>query len=106
MAKEIRKSTGFGINSNVDANVRPRDIAFFSMFCSIQQMLTAVWLSRNEDEFYEILKQWLYVRDKTLDPYVSLIYAKDLLEHPDKGMVRKGMIDFLDKREHPAVLIG
>ena len=32
--------------------------------------------------------------------------AQDLLEHPDKGMVRKGMIDFLDKQEHPAVLIG
>ena len=60
----------------------------------MQQMLTAVWLSQNEDEFYEILKQWLYVRDKTLDPYVSLIYAKYLREHPDKGMVRKEMIDF------------
>ena len=32
--------------------------------------------------------------------------AQDLLEHPDKGMVRKGMIDFLVNREHPAVLIG
>ena len=72
----------------------------------MQQMLTAVWLSQNEDEFYEILKHWLYVRDKTLDPYVSLSYAKYLLEHPDKGSVRKAMINFLDKREHPAVLIG
>ncbi len=102
MAKEIRKCTG----SDADSNVRPRDIAFFSMFCSMQQMLTAVWLSQNEDEFYEILKHWLYVRDKTLDPYVSLSYAKYLLEHPDKGSVRKAMINFLDKREHPAVLIG
>lgn len=84
--------------------INAREISFHSLFCSLQQILTALWWCKDEDEFLEAIREWLYSSDKTLDPYVSLFALKAVPK--EKQQVRKAMLDFVEKRKSPTMVIG
>ncbi len=77
-----------------------RELIFHSLFCSMQQILMAVWLCDTEEEFRQVVEDWIYSSDKTLDPYISLIQTRTYQENPEQLNVRKAAIDML-KRSHP-----
>ncbi|WP_196594493.1 hypothetical protein [Pectinatus sottacetonis] len=52
---------------------RANEVTFGSLFCSLQQILTALWCTNTETEFMKIIDRWTYFQDKTLDPYVSIV---------------------------------
>lgn len=103
VGEEIRQCV---ISQNQGQTISARDASFYSLFCSLQQILTAVWWCENEDEFFQVLDGWIYSTDKTLDPYVSLIATKKMTMDPDEGAVRRSMIEFVKKRGTPTMITG
>lgn len=98
---------GFEIRNCVYAGgkqANAREISFYSLFCSLQQILTAVWWCENEEEFFEVIREWIYGSDKTLDPYVSIFALKCVPE--ENRMVRKSMLELVEKRGMPTMVIG
>lgn len=90
----------------ISATTMSRELIFNSLFCSMQQILLAVWLCDTEEEFLQVVGDWIYSSDKTLDPYISLIMTRIYQENPEKISVRKSAIDML-KRSHPySILLG
>lgn len=85
---------------DIKEGVGAREIASFSLFSSLQQVLTAVWHCDNQDDFFEVIRRWAYSTDKTLDPYITL--AMFLIEKQNgiEKSVRKSAIDMLE-RSHP-----
>lgn len=101
--EEIRKCV---ISSNIGHPIDVRESSFYSLFCSMQQILTAVWWCADETEFFQVLDGWVYSTDKTLDPYISLFATKTLLIDSPKDSVRKAMLECIKKRETPTMIIG
>lgn len=91
---------------NQETCINVQELSFYSLFCSMQQILTAVWWCDDEKEFYEVLKGWMYSSDKTLDPYISIIGTKYSLLHPSERRVRKSMMEFVERRGTPTMVIG
>ena len=61
----------------------PREVAFYSLFCSLQQILTALWNSKDEEEFLYMVKEWIYCQDKSLDPYLQILIHIYHRENPE-----------------------
>lgn len=57
--------------------VRARKQTITSLFCSLQQVLVALWNSADENDFLEMIKEWIYCQDKTLDPYRQNLSVRD-----------------------------
>lgn len=103
VGEQIRKCvTSFNSGHPIDA----RKISFYSLFCSMQQILSAVWWCADEEEFFRVLDHWIYSTDKTLDPYVSLFVSKVTIGDSQKGSVRKAMVELVKKRGTPTMIIG
>lgn len=88
-----------------DKSMGVREVSFYSLFCSMQQVLTAVWICDSEQEFFDVLTEWIYTSDKTLDPYIALLIAKKNMQDPSNG-VHKAMLDFAKKSGRPIVVVG
>ena len=50
-----------------------RDETFFSVFCSLQQLLMALWNSTSEADFLDMVNEWIYYQDKSLDLYLQIL---------------------------------
>lgn len=72
LGSEIRQCISTQYTSK---SVRARDITFNSLFCRMQQILTAVWYCDNEDEFFNVLSYWIHFSDKSLDPYLAILMS-------------------------------
>lgn len=84
----------------------PREVAFYSLFCSLQQILTALWNSKDEEEFLYMVKEWIYCQDKSLDPYLQIlvhIYHRNNPESPD---VKKAAIEMFERTNRKSLYIG
>ena len=84
----------------------PREVAFYSLFCSLQQILTALWNSKDEEEFLYMVKEWIYCQDKSLDPYLQIlvhIYHRNNPESPD---VKKAAIEMFERTNRKILYIG
>lgn len=84
----------------------PREVAFYSLFCSLQQILTALWNSKDEEEFLYMVKEWIYCQDKSLDPYLQIlvhIYHRNNPESPD---VKKAAIEMFERTKRKSLYIG
>lgn len=84
----------------------PREVAFYSLFCSLQQILTALWNSKDEEEFLYMVKEWIYCQDKSLDPYLQIlvhIYHRNNPESPD---VKKAAIEMFERANRKSLYIG
>lgn len=54
--EEIRKCV---ISSNSGHSINAREQSFYSLFCSMQEILTAVWWCADETEFFRVLDSWI-----------------------------------------------
>lgn len=103
VGEEIRKCV---ISQNQGHSIHAREISFYSLFCSMQQILTAVWWCEDEKEFFQVLDDWIYSTDKTLDPYISLFATKVINIDSQENPVRKAMLELVKNRETPTMIIG
>ncbi|MBD5550055.1 MAG: hypothetical protein HDQ96_02615 [Lachnospiraceae bacterium] len=101
--QEIRKCV---ISSNPGHPINAREESFYSLFCSMQQILTAVWWCADETEFFRVLDYWIHSTDKTLDPYISLFATKVMIIDSQKGSVREAMLECIKKRGTPTMIMG
>lgn len=72
----------------------------------MQEILTAVWWCADETEFFRMLDSWIYSTDKTLDPYISLFATKVIIIDSLEDSVRKAMLELIEKRGAPTMIIG
>lgn len=84
---------------NEGKNIDIDKVGFFSLFCSLQQVLTAIWSCDNKEEFLEVVHDWIYTDDKNLDPYISLLHTISDKEDPQKRKIRDALKEF--SKQHP-----
>ena len=66
-----------------------RDEVFSSLFCSLQQILTALWNREDEKDFFDMIKEWIYCQDKSLDSYLQIVTHIYYRENPEKTNLKK-----------------
>ena len=79
-------------------------LSFYSAFASAQQLLTALWCSNSQDEFLEIIRNWIYGTDGTLNLYHSILL--DVATRNNPQSIRKSAIDMLENAKKEAVFLG
>lgn len=84
----------------------PREVAFYSLFCSLQQTLTALWNSKDEEEFLYMVKEWIYSQDKSLDPYLQILVHIYHRENPESPDVKKAAIEMFERTNRKILYIG
>lgn len=84
----------------------PREVAFYSLFCSLQQILTALWNSKDEEEFLYMVKEWIYSQDKSLDPYLQILVHIYHRENPESPDVKKAAIEMFERTNRKILYIG
>ncbi len=87
-------------NSPIDVH----SVSFYSAFASAQQLLIALWCSNSQEEFLEIIRNWIYGTDGTLNLYHSILC--DIALRDNLKSVRKSVIDMLEKTKKEAVFLG
>ena len=87
-------------NSPIDVH----SVSFYSAFASAQQLLIALWCSNSQEEFLEIIRNWIYGTDGTLNLYHSILC--DIALRDNLKSVRKSVIDMLEKTKTEAVFLG
>ena len=89
-------------NKLMGRKMEVNEIIPYSLFCSLQQILMAIWNTSNEREFLEIIEEWSVRIDASLDPYIGLF---EKLNRKEKS-VSQAMIDFARKQKSPPLLIS
>ena len=84
----------------------PREVAFYSLFCSLQQILTALWNSKDEKEFLYMVKEWIYSQDKSLDPYLQILVHIYYRNNPESPDVKKAAIEMFERTNRKSLYIG
>ena len=79
-------------------------LSFYSAFASAQQLLTALWCSKDQSEFLEMMRNWIYGTDTTLNLYHSILF--DIAAREVSGNIRKSAIDMLERTKKEAVFVG
>lgn len=80
----------------------------YSLFLSIQQLLTVIWLSESEDDLYDYLKALNYTGNRALDPYYTILikhYKKQIAPSSEQD-VEDVVIDMLDRTNRAAMFIN
>ena len=62
----------------------------------------AIWNTSNENEFLEIIEEWSFRLDASLDLYIGLFEKLNRKE----DSVSQAMIDFVRKQKIPPLLIS
>lgn len=83
-----------------------REAAFYSVFCSMQQLLTALWCSKTEEDFLEMLRDLIYTSDKSLNFYYSLIHHIYHRDHGSDTSIRKSAISMFEKNRQAVIFTG
>lgn len=89
-------------NSLLGRKMEINEIIPYSLFCSIQQILMAIWNTSNENEFLEIIEEWSFRIDASLDLYIGLFEKLNRKENS----VSQAMIDFVRKQKTPPLVIS
>ena len=89
---------------NNKSPVDVHSLSFYSVFASAQQLLTALWCSNNQEEFVEMIKNWIYGTDGSLNLYRSILF--DIAERNRPKSIRKSAIDMLENTKKEAVFVG
>lgn len=77
--------------------IEVREEVFYSLFCSLQQILVALWNSKDENDFLSMIKEWIYCQDKTLDPYQQILTHIYYREHPEETNLQKQAIEMFER---------
>lgn len=83
-----------------------QDDLFYSMFCSLQQILIALWVSKDESDFLEMIKEWFYCQDKSLDVYLQIVTHLYYRENPEKACLKKAAIEMFERTGKRCMYIG
>ena len=83
-----------------------RDEVFYSLFCSLQQILTALWNSEDEKDFLDMIKEWIYCQDKSLDLYLQIAEHIYYRENPEKNNLKKKAIEMFERTGKKCMYIG
>lgn len=83
-----------------------RDEVFCSLFCSLQQILTALWNSEDEKDFLDMIKEWIYCQDKSLDSYLQIVTHIYYRENPEKTNLKKSVIEMFERTGRKCMYIG
>ena len=83
-----------------------RDEVFCSLFCSLQQILTALWNSEDEKDFLDMIKEWIYCQDKSLDSYLQIATHIYYRENPEKTNLKKSVIEMFERTGRKCMYIG
>ena len=83
-----------------------RDEVFSSLFCSLQQILTALWNSEDEKDFLDMIKEWIYCQDKSLDSYLQIVTHIYYRENPEKINLKKEAIKMFERTGKKCMYIG
>lgn len=89
-----------------DSMIEVRDEVFYSLFCSLQQILVALWNSNDENDFLSMIKEWIYCQDKTLDPYQQILTHIYYREHPEETNLQKQAIEMFERTGKKCIFIG
>lgn len=89
-----------------EKDVNVREAAFYSVFCSMQQLLHALWCSKTEEDFLEMIRDLIYTFDKSLNFYYSLVQHIYHRDHDNKNSIRKSAISMLEKNRKTTIFIG
>lgn len=84
---------------NEGKNIDIHKVGFCSLFCSLQQVLTAIWSCDNKEEFLEVIHDWIIIDDKNLDPYISLLHTIGYQQNPEERKIRDALKNF--SKQHP-----
>ena len=76
------------------------------MFCSLQQILTALWNSEDEKDFLDMIKEWIYCQDKSLDSYLQIVTHIYYRENPEKTNLKKSVIEMFERTGRKCMYIG
>ena len=96
----LQYSTEINNKSPIDV----RSLSFYSAFASAQQLLTALWCSNSQEEFVEIIKNWIYGTDGSLSLYHSILH--DIAERNNSKSIRKCAINMFESAKKEAVFVG
>lgn len=83
-----------------------RDEVFYSLFCSLQQILIALWNSEDENDFLDMIKEWIYCQDKSLDAYLQILTHIYHRKHPEKPNLKKEVIEMFERTGKKCMFIG
>lgn len=89
-------------NALIGKNTDISEITCFSLFCSLQQILMAIWNTRDETEFLAIIKEWQYRLDDSLDQYIILFEKLHRKERSPSQFI----IDFVNKTKNPGLIVS
>lgn len=79
----------------------------YSLFLSVQQLLTVIWLSESKDDIYDYLKSLNYIGNRSLDPYYIIMikhYKKQIAPSSEQN-IEDAVIDMLDRTNRAAMFI-
>lgn len=94
----------YASETNNKSPVKVHSVSFYSAFASAQQLLTALWCSNSHEEFVEMIKNWIYGTDESLNLYHSILL--DIAERNSPKNIRKSAIDMLESTKKEAVFVG
>ena len=91
----------------VDGTLDVQKQSFYSMFCSLQQMLNIVWLFDDADELMDALVNLAYCTTPSLDQYIIILTAYDRAKNGNRGGIdHKQIIDALLEKGMPVAFYG
>lgn len=79
----------------------------YSLFLSIQQLLTVIWLCESEDDLYDYLRSLNYTGNRALDPYYIVLikqYKKQIVPSSEQD-IEDAVIDMLDRSNRTAIFV-
>ena len=82
-----------------------RDETFFSVFCSLQQLLMALWNSTSEADFLDMVKEWIYYQDKSLDLYLQIFMHIYYRENPDQFNLKMKALEMFERTGKKSMFI-
>ena len=90
---------------NGNRKATARDETFFSVFCSLQQLLMALWNSTSEADFLDMVKKWIYYQDKSLDLYLQIFMHIYYRENPDQFNLKKKALEMIERTGKKSMFI-
>lgn len=76
------------------------------VFCSLQQILTAMWCMNSKTGFYEVLREWICRADANLDLYLLVLIKLAQKENPEINRVYSSMVEMAFKHKTPLTVIS
>lgn len=98
--RDIIRKKSKRTGEKIDVN----EIITHSIFCSVQQLLQAIWNTSGEQEFFEIVKEWQYRVDGYVDQYITLFLKIQQRKESGNMKVSHELLSFAEKKGNVLVV--